>query len=47
MLNKSNNIGICFEEQDFDSFLDKLRSYPNIEYLGDVIEGGGIIKFTV
>ncbi len=31
-------VEICFEEQDFDSFLNKLKKYPNIEYLGDMIE---------
>ncbi len=48
ILTKSNNIEICFEEQDFDGFLDKLKKYPNIEYLGDVIEhswGQRVIRF--
>lgn len=48
VLTKSNNIEICFEEQDFDGFLDKLKKYPNIEYLGDVIEhswGQRVIRF--
>ncbi len=48
ILNKSNNIEICFEEQDFDSFLDKLKKYPNIECLGDMIEhswGQRVIRF--
>lgn len=48
ILTKSNNIEICFEEQDFDVFLDKLKKYPNIEYLGDVIEhnwGQRVIRF--
>ena len=38
ILKKSNNAEIVFEEQDFDSFLNKLKEYPNIEYLGEVIE---------
>ena len=33
VLKKSNNIEICFEEQDFDGFLNKLKKYPDIEYL--------------
>ena len=48
ILTKSNNIEICFEEQDFDGFLDKLKKYPNIEYLGDLIEhswGQRVIRF--
>lgn len=48
VLKKSNNIEICFEEEDFDSFLNKLKKYPNIEYLGDVIEhnwGQRVIRF--
>ena len=38
VLKKANNAGIVFEEQDFDSFLNKLKEYPDIEYLGEVIE---------
>ena len=38
ILRKSNNVELCFEEQDFDSFLHKLKKYPNIECLGEVIE---------
>lgn len=48
ILNKSNNMEICFEEQDFDGFLDKLKKYPNIECLGEVIEhswGQRVIRF--
>lgn len=48
VLNKSNNMEICFEEQDFDSFLDKLKNYPNIECLGEVTEhswGQRVIRF--
>lgn len=40
ILKKPNNMEICFEEHDFDGFLDKLKKYPDIEYLGDVIEHG-------
>lgn len=45
---KTNNIEIVFEEQDFDGFLNKLREYPNIEYLGEVVEhswGQRVIRF--
>lgn len=48
VLKKSNNAEIVFEEQDFDGFLNKLREYPDIEYLGDVIEhswGQRVIRF--
>ena len=38
IVKKSNNTEICFEEQDFDGFLDKLKKYPHIEYLGEVVE---------
>ena len=48
VLKKANNAEIVFEEQDFDGFLDKLREYPDIEYLGEVIEhswGQRVIRF--
>ena len=48
ILKKSNNAEIVFEEQDFDGFLNKLREYPDIEYLGEVIEhswGQRVIRF--
>ena len=48
ILKKSNNMELCFEEQDFDSFLHKLKEYPNIECLGEVIEhswGQRVIRF--
>lgn len=48
VLNQPNNMEICFEEQDFDGFLDKLKKYPHIEYLGDIIEhswGQWVIRF--
>ena len=40
ILKKPNNMEICFEEHDFDGFLDKLKKNPDFEYLGDVIEHG-------
>ena len=45
---KSNNAEVVFEEQDFDGFLNKLKAYPEIEYLGEVIEhswGQRVIRF--
>lgn len=38
ILKKSNNIELCFEEENFDDFLNKLDEYPDIQYLEDVIE---------
>lgn len=43
-----NNIELCFEEENFDDFLDKLKKYPNIQYLGDVVThtwGQRVIRF--
>ena len=48
VLRKSNNAEIVFEEQDFDGFLNKLKEYPDIEYLGEVIDhswGQRVIRF--
>ena len=48
ILKKSNNAEIVFEEQDFDGFLNRLKEYPEIEYLGEVIEhswGQRVIRF--
>ncbi len=48
VLKKSNNAEIVFEEQDFDGFLKKLKEYPGIECLGEVIEhswGQRVIRF--
>lgn len=48
VLRKSNNMELCFEEQDFDGFLNKLKEYPNVECLGEVIEhswGQRVIRF--
>lgn len=38
VLKESNNIELYFEELDFDGFLDNLKEYPDIEYLGGVAE---------
>lgn len=48
VLKKSNNAEVVFEEQDFDGFLNKLKAYSDIEYLGEVIEhswGQRVIRF--
>lgn len=48
VLKKSKNAEIVFEEQDFDGFLSKLKEYPDIEYLGEVIEhswGQRVVRF--
>ena len=48
VLKKSNNAEIVFEEEDFDGLLNKLKEYPYIEYLGEVIEhswGQRVIRF--
>lgn len=45
---KKSNAELVFEEQDFDGFLSKLREYPDIEYLGEVVEhswGQRVIRF--
>ena len=47
-MSKSNNAEIVFEEQNFDGFLRRLEEYPNMEYLGEVIEhswGQRVIRF--
>lgn len=40
IVQKPNNMELCFEEEQFDDFLAKLNQYPDIRYLGDVIEHG-------
>jgi len=48
ILKNSNNIELCFEEENFDDFLKKLKEYSDIEYLGDVIEhswGQHVVRF--
>ena len=45
---KSNNMEIGFEEPDFDGFLEKLKKYPDLEFLGDVVEhdwGQRVVRF--
>lgn len=48
IIKKSNNMELFFEEENFDEFVEKLKKYPDIEYLGDVIEhswGQRVIRF--
>ena len=48
ILRKPNNMEICFEEQNFDGFINKLKNYPDIEYLEDVVQhdwGQRVIRF--
>ncbi|MDS1003815.1 glyoxalase [Clostridium sporogenes] len=48
ILKKSNNIELCFEEENFDDFLNKLDEYPDIQRLGDIIEhswGQRVVRF--
>lgn len=40
IIKNSNNMELCFEETDFDGFLKKLKQYPDIVYLGNVVEHG-------
>lgn len=40
VLTRPDNMEICFETSDFGGFLNKLKSYPNIERSGDMIEHG-------
>ena len=35
-----HNMELCFEEEQFDAFLEKLEAYPGIRYLGGVVEHG-------
>ena len=48
ILKNANNMELCFEEKDFDRFLQKLSQYPGITYLGDVVEhswGQRVVRF--
>ncbi len=40
VLEKSNNMELYFEEDNFDDFIESLRLRNDIEYLGDVKEAG-------
>lgn len=49
MCKRSHNMELYFEEDDFDAFVEKLKQYPNIKYLGDGVKeqswGQRSIKF--
>jgi len=48
ILRESNNMELYFEEEDLDGFLEKLKKYPEIRYLHEVIEyrwGQRVIRF--
>lgn len=48
VLQKSNNMELSFEAADFDGFLETLKKYPKLEYLGNVKEhswGQRVIRF--
>lgn len=48
ILKESNNMELCFEEEQFDDFLKRLEQYTDIKYLGDVVEhswGQRVIRF--
>jgi catechol 2,3-dioxygenase-like lactoylglutathione lyase family enzyme len=38
VMKQSNNMELYFEEEDFDGFVKKLRQYPNIRCLHEVLE---------
>ena len=45
---KPNNVELCFEEEAFDAFLEKLKGYPRLEFVTGVIEhswGQRVIRF--
>ena len=35
-MQRPNNVELCFEETDFDAFLEKLQAYPDLTVLGGV-----------
>ena len=37
---KTHNVEICFEEEGFDAFLERLSQFSDIDYLGKVREHG-------
>lgn len=48
ILKNANNMELCFEEKDFDRFLQRLSQYPGVTYLGDVVEhswGQRVVRF--
>lgn len=48
VLRNANNMELCFEESDFDGFLEKLKKHPDIVYINDVMEhswGQRVVRF--
>jgi catechol 2,3-dioxygenase-like lactoylglutathione lyase family enzyme len=48
IISKNNHSEIVFEEENFEAFMEKLRKYPNIELVHDIIEypwGQKVIRF--
>lgn len=48
VLKRSHNMELAFETRDFDGFLEKLKQYPGIQRLGEVIEhswGQRVVRF--
>lgn len=48
IVQRPNNVELCFEETDFDAFLEKLQAYPDLTVLGGVREhswGQRVIRF--
>lgn len=48
VLKKTDNAELVFEDRDFEAFLEKLKKFGDIEYLGEVIEhswGQRVIRF--
>lgn len=48
VLRRSHNMELAFETRDFDGFLEKLKQYPGIQRLGEVIEhswGQRVVRF--
>lgn len=48
ILTQSNNMELCFEEENFDVFLKKLQAYTDMEQLGEVVThswGQRVVRF--
>ena len=48
IVQRPNNVELCFEETDFDAFLEKLQAYPDLTVPGGVREhswGQRVIRF--
>lgn len=48
VLSRPCNMELYFEEEDFDGFLERLKRYPRIEWLGEPVEhawGQRVVRF--